>query len=627
MCRYCFEGEEAGELLSPCACKGGQRWVHLECLRRWQRMVLVSQPTHPMFHGDELRHASCNVCKSEFTCPPPTRHELMSSFTGPEIAALIDVGCVVAASDEFTAELTHQLGTMPRALREASSYEHWCASAYAIASVDEDDGLYALEMNTERELTKFRDAVDLDTLVLSVRGKRLKLTNKSGSFKDIVQTEDLREAFEKATAPCVCVFEEVDSRGNLVPRTCGDDHVVAVNLCRPITPPCLHNLLNRKGNKKTTTREQPEREKQTTRRTDDDQQPPGDNDDLDDDLDDDQEEAAASPEEAAASPESSSSSESSSPVTDAALRRRIAAAVEEAVAKVRETRGQAWAARAERVQLVHHVGGPCDVHRVSRCLVMGASPRKGYKFVESLSEAVFLAARLARTSASAAAPGKKKESNNAKRKAAPDEGSDSKRKSVGPGQRVRLCDLSTAPELNGRLGVVVKRQDDRFVVRVVEASSTTERTVAAKPANLRPDAPPQAFYHLGVAKDDGGNQKKEKDFGGRVFVYWGDARWSRTQLLGEIARGHWGLCKTSLAEILAPPKERRAELTGRLVFAPISAMTEETIARARSQMAPLRQQAILAQAAQAQDDDTPNDDDDQTNDNDNENSENSGGPN
>jgi hypothetical protein len=43
MCRYCFEGSEEGELISPCKCQGGQKWVHLSCLRRWQRMVLVSQ--------------------------------------------------------------------------------------------------------------------------------------------------------------------------------------------------------------------------------------------------------------------------------------------------------------------------------------------------------------------------------------------------------------------------------------------------------------------------------------------------------------------------------------------------------------------------------------------------------
>jgi len=40
MCRYCFEGVEAGELISPCSCTGGQKWVHVACLRRWQRMVI-----------------------------------------------------------------------------------------------------------------------------------------------------------------------------------------------------------------------------------------------------------------------------------------------------------------------------------------------------------------------------------------------------------------------------------------------------------------------------------------------------------------------------------------------------------------------------------------------------------
>ena len=89
LCRYCFDDEEYGELLSPCACSGGQKWVHLKCLRRWQRMVLVTQPTHPQFYRDDVRHHECNVCKTEFTCPPPTRHELMESFTGVPTAQAI----------------------------------------------------------------------------------------------------------------------------------------------------------------------------------------------------------------------------------------------------------------------------------------------------------------------------------------------------------------------------------------------------------------------------------------------------------------------------------------------------------------------------------------------------------
>ena len=54
-------------------------------------------------------------------------------------------------------------------------------------------------------------------------------------------------------------------------------------------------------------------------------------------------------------------------------------------------------------------------------------------------------------------------------------------------------------------------------------------------------------------------------------------QWSRTQFLGEIARGHWGLCRASVAEIAADPAERWAALDGRLVFAPKTEMTEEFI--------------------------------------------------
>jgi len=68
-------------------------------------MVLVSQPTHPAFYERDPRHHECNVCKSKFTCPPPTRHELMASFTGPELGALVSEGCVIGAHEVFTEEL------------------------------------------------------------------------------------------------------------------------------------------------------------------------------------------------------------------------------------------------------------------------------------------------------------------------------------------------------------------------------------------------------------------------------------------------------------------------------------------------------------------------------------------
>ena len=34
-----------------------------------------------------------------------------------------------------------------------------------------------------------------------------------------------------------------------------------------------------------------------------------------------------------------------------------------------------------------------------------------------------------------------------------------------------------------------------------------------------------------------------------IHVFWGDARWSRTQLLGELARGGWGMCRAAITDI------------------------------------------------------------------------------
>ena len=45
-CRICFEpaseveGEQSGELISPCACKGTQQYVHKSCLARWQEVIV-----------------------------------------------------------------------------------------------------------------------------------------------------------------------------------------------------------------------------------------------------------------------------------------------------------------------------------------------------------------------------------------------------------------------------------------------------------------------------------------------------------------------------------------------------------------------------------------------------------
>ena len=57
-------------------------WVHLECLRAWQRSVVLTQPTHPKYQTNV--DAVCNVCLEPFTGAgaPRSRHEQVLEYLG-----------------------------------------------------------------------------------------------------------------------------------------------------------------------------------------------------------------------------------------------------------------------------------------------------------------------------------------------------------------------------------------------------------------------------------------------------------------------------------------------------------------------------------------------------------------
>eukprot|EP00729_Bicosta_minor_P020968 gene20968-11071_t len=217
MCRYCFGGRDDGPLISPCLCSGGQEFVHLDCLRRWQRMVLVSQPTHPMFYEDDVRHHKCNVCMGSFTCAPPTRAELMESFTGPELAALIDVKSLIGSHIAFSEELDRNMEGLPRMHPGWQNMAHWNRGELPI----EDESM--LETILERMDEDGGGTLDLG-------GKKLKLSAKASLAG--VATEDLFAKFKALVPPAKVFFADV-SYDRVVPN-CGNDHVTAVNLARPI---------------------------------------------------------------------------------------------------------------------------------------------------------------------------------------------------------------------------------------------------------------------------------------------------------------------------------------------------------------------------------------------------------
>mgnify|MGYP000232591673 CR=1 FL=1 len=145
VCRYCLSGDdessvEQDKLVSPCACRGDQEWVHTSCLRKWQRSILICQPTHPAFYTNDRRHRLCSVCRTEFTIPPPSRQELMKELTGEELAGMLNVGFLLVSDKASSVKMSRLLAhsALGHLLSEAFSIRHWICGAFLIFQIDKD---------------------------------------------------------------------------------------------------------------------------------------------------------------------------------------------------------------------------------------------------------------------------------------------------------------------------------------------------------------------------------------------------------------------------------------------------------------------------------------------------------
>ena len=68
VCRFCFEEADVtprgraargGNLITPCACRGSQAYIHARCLRAWQNTATDGA-------------TRCHVCRETFQTPPKT---------------------------------------------------------------------------------------------------------------------------------------------------------------------------------------------------------------------------------------------------------------------------------------------------------------------------------------------------------------------------------------------------------------------------------------------------------------------------------------------------------------------------------------------------------------------------
>jgi len=101
-CRYCFSGE--GEFIAPCKCIGSQKWVHKECLRKWQMACQIRKSTHPWYRDQTNPEKICNVCVSKFDLDPPSYDELVRGLTGDQVVEHIQEGFMIVATIESSEE-------------------------------------------------------------------------------------------------------------------------------------------------------------------------------------------------------------------------------------------------------------------------------------------------------------------------------------------------------------------------------------------------------------------------------------------------------------------------------------------------------------------------------------------
>ena len=435
-CRYCLDGPDAddedGEMLKDiCACAGGQRYVHRRCLRRWQRMVLVSQPTHPRSTRTTfaITSATCVPPSSTF---PPTRHELMASFTGAEIARSSPRGCHRSHPDSTPSSRPRYAHGPPAA--PVCGYRHWIGGAYLITGVVPDDGVETPPSEPTPPSTPFVRGSDATARTSRPRSARARAHRRRRGFPEGVAPERMEDALRQLRAPATLVL----SSGTT--PDCGEDHVSAVNLTRPL--------------------------RSTTPKT-------------------------KTPHLALPLETTTTDDDASYPPTGWAVeaRRVVRAAMEAACAKYAGARG---------VEVSHFRGGPCESDALVSCVVPAGASRVdgGDDEGAGLREAIELAhGRAARRHGDAQGD-------------------------VSGGQTARLRGLQARPELNGEIGLAL-----RFERIGTMALATEKRRRQTRQARQR--------------RADGRR-------GREVLAFWGDARWSRAQLLGEIARGHWGLCRGSV---------------------------------------------------------------------------------
>ncbi len=143
-CRICFDSEISGNaLVSPCDCTGTQRWVHVGCIQRWQRVLVFNQVGTTWralsAQHDDGCHLVCRTCQARFTGELSVldRTHLLTSMCGKDLAASLVPGSMLVATPAMSNRPILPMAGIPAALSLLLELKraHWRSSVYLIVRV------------------------------------------------------------------------------------------------------------------------------------------------------------------------------------------------------------------------------------------------------------------------------------------------------------------------------------------------------------------------------------------------------------------------------------------------------------------------------------------------------------
>jgi len=178
-----------------------------------------------------------------------------------------------------------------------------------------------------------------------------------------------------------------------------------------------------------------------------------------------------------------------------------------------------------RAQVAHFVGGPCEEEQVAACFILTDTRYMVFQDKECLEVGVRVADAL------------------------------------GRGEE--------APEVMSKVSVWTRTSS-------VEMNGGASSEGGGSMVDEEPAAKRQKQLSAGEGGEGSGEPKAAPADGTvHLWVLWGYAGWSRCQLMGEIARGSWGLCRAVPEDVLQRgPADLHKQVYSRLIFAPKNEMSE-----------------------------------------------------